>query len=95
MRCAKISLFTEGTFGRVNVLAPERGVLLLAAGGNMDVMLNRELVAAHVDQMSVELRCWHLEISEYCCETHTFVCRVLGSIVHLVVPNHALVQNKF
>lgn len=33
MRCAKTSLFTEGLFGRVNVLAPELGILLLAAGG--------------------------------------------------------------
>lgn len=62
----------------------------------MDVTLSRELVAAHVDQMSVELRSWHLEISEHCCETHTFVCLVLlDSIVRLVVSNHAVVQNKF
>ena len=59
-------------------------------------MLNRELVAAHVDQMSVELRSWRLETSEHCCETNTFVCLILlGSIVRLVVANHAVVQNKF
>lgn len=62
----------------------------------MDVVLNCELVAAHVDQMSVELRSWHLETSEHCCETNTFVCLVLlGSIVLLVVSNHVVVPNKF
>lgn len=28
-------------------------------------------------------------------ETNTFICLVLGSIVHLVVANRAVVQNKF
>lgn len=62
----------------------------------MDVMLSRELVAAHVDQMSVELPSWRLEIPEHRCETHTFVCLVLlSSIVRLVASNHAVVQSKF
>lgn len=60
MQCAKTSLFTEGTFGRVNVLAPELAILLLLAGGHVDVMLNRELVAAHMDQMSYDSGIWKL-----------------------------------
>lgn len=52
--------------------------------------------AAHVDQMCVGLQSWHLDTSEYCCETTTFVCLVLlGIIVLLVVSNHSVVQNQF
>lgn len=32
MQCAKTSLFTEGTFGRVNVLAPELYFALAGRG---------------------------------------------------------------
>lgn len=58
MQCAKTSLFNEGTFGRVNVLALELAILLLVTGGDVDVMLNRELVAAHMDQMSYDPGIW-------------------------------------
>ena len=46
MRYAETSLFPENTFGRVNVLAPELGILQLVAGGNVDVMLSHELVVS-------------------------------------------------
>lgn len=60
------------------------------------MMLSHELVAADVDQMSAELQFWCLGTSEHCCETNTFVClALLGSIVHLVVSSHAIVQNRF
>jgi len=62
----------------------------------MDVTLTRESLAAHVDQMSVQLRSWRLATLEPCCETNTFVCLVLlGRIVRSVVPSHAVVQHKF
>lgn len=79
-------LCSLGAWLAVDVLAPELGTLLLAAGGNRGVVLNHERVAADVDQESAGLQSWCLEMSDHCRETNTFVCLVLlGSIVHLVV----------
>lgn len=52
MGCAKASLLTEGVFGR-HCCSSRARYFALGSRGNMDVMLNHELVAAHVDQMSV------------------------------------------
>lgn len=51
MGCAKASLLTEGMFGSHYCSSRARD-FAHGSRGNMDV-LNRELVAAHVDQMSV------------------------------------------
>lgn len=61
--------------------------------GSSGIMLNQKLVATHVDRclLSYDPSVWkHLNAVK---EATTFFGIVLGSIVHLVVANHAVVQN--
>lgn len=85
----KSSLFSESTSCRLNIPASELGIWLWAAG--------EPGIGGHTCGPDV---CWVTipvsgNISMLLKKPTPFICLVLGSIVHLVVANHAVVQNKF